>query len=444
MAGYVPPDFADGDPRFPVDEVRLRRLGEQYAAVAEDAGDPSTPVGAAVREAAAAVVPAVADPVTAGLIGDEDSETRTALNGAFVGVTLSDDTGISVRRKTSATHGTGYVFGTAASFGFAGTGSPTEIAGAFGIYMEYGKASKGSNVTKTTQGGYAVTNYWGPTVDDSAEGFSSAVILKKGPAGFTQSKPTTAFEAIAQVEDTNSVVGPGYTLGVGSRLNVLGSGHVDRGYGFKASVNTSGGPPYGSIDWYAAFAQVEASGATTAYGVYVVDPINSEVAIGVGASGWTGQARIARQGNSDSAVSLMVLKGPDSDGAAASPRGLTELSLVAGANQTRSIFEARDAGGTTRFQIGSAGNLFMRGQQVQVATSGGTPAITLHPTAGMTLADATDIVLGATTGTRIGTGTGQKLGFWGKSPVVRPTLPGAGAVTAADIRDLLIQIGLSA
>lgn len=366
---------------------------------------------------------------------------EATLNGTFVGpIEAANDTGMGVRRKTSATHGTGYVFGTAASFGFAGTGSPAEIAGAFGIYQEYGKASKGSNILKTTQGGYAITNYWGPTVDDSAEGFSSAVILKAGPSGFTQAKQLTAFEAIAQVETTNTLddSAGAYALGVGSRINVLGTGLIKQGYGFKASVNTSGGPPYGTIDKYTAFAQITGSGATLAYGLYVVDAAISETSIGVGASGWTGQASLKRAGNSDSAVSLMVLKGPDT-----SP-GLTELSLVAGTSQTRSIMEARDSGGTARFQITSAGAVNMRGQQISVNDSSGVVQVLLAPGTGITFTDARDIVVGSTTGTKIGTGTGQKLGFWGKTPVARQTLPGAGVVTADDIRTLLIAIGVAA
>lgn len=378
--------------------------------------------------------------------GVEEAVTATrgrlsdaSLTSTYVAVEAADDTGISVRRKTSATHGTGYVFGTAASFGFAGTGTPQEIAGAFGIYQEYGKSAKGSNITKTTQAGYVIANYWGPTVDDSAEAFSSAVLLKDGPTPFTQSKPTTALEAIVQVEDGNTVASPGYTLGVGSRLNVTGAtSHVERAYGFKASVNTSGGPTFGTLDWYAAYAQVEGSGATTAYGVYVVDQIISETAVGVGASGWTGQASLKRTGNADSAVSLMVLKGPDT------APGLTELSLVAGTGQTRSIMEARDAGGTARFQITSAGAVNMRGQQISVNDSSGVAQVLLAPGTGITFTDARDIVVGSTTGTKIATGTGQKLGFWGKTPVARQTLPGAGVVTADDIRTLLIAIGLAA
>lgn len=40
---------------------------------------------------------------------------------------------------------------------------------------------------------------------------------------------------------------------------------------------------------------------------------------------------------------------------------------------------------------------------------------------GVTLADATDVVLDTTTGSKIGTATTQKLGLWGATPVTQPT-----------------------
>jgi len=40
---------------------------------------------------------------------------------------------------------------------------------------------------------------------------------------------------------------------------------------------------------------------------------------------------------------------------------------------------------------------------------------------GLTIADATDIVLNGTTGTKIGTATTQKIGFYNATPVVQPT-----------------------
>lgn len=408
--------------------------------------------------------PGGSDEGVAGYLADDDSDTTaatvervasavadpsdplgvTAKIGSEVGLKSDVSGAMGIRRKPSPTYGDGYVFGDAASFGFAGTGTPQEIAGALGVYKNFG--TPGNPVTKTTQAGYVIANYRSQTTDDSAEAFSSAVLLKASGSPWIQGLKTTAFEAIAQVEDgvTAANDAGSYVLGVGSRINVLGSGTVKLGYGFKAGTNSSGGPPYGTIDKYVAFAQPAGSGATDPYGVYVIDPIVGETSIALGGSGWTGQASIKRAGNSDSAVSLAVLRGPDSLAGDPSPRGLTELSLVAGVNQTRSIFEARDSGGTTRFQIGSAGNLFMRGQAIAVADSGGNAKLNLSPTSGLTFSDAVDIVTGTTTGTKIGTGTTQKLGFWGKTPVSRPTLPAAGAVTADDIRTLLIAIGLAA
>jgi hypothetical protein len=49
------------------------------------------------------------------------------------------------------------------------------------------------------------------------------------------------------------------------------------------------------------------------------------------------------------------------------------------------------------------------------------------PLAGGTLADGANIVLGSSTGTQIGTATSQKIGFFGKTPAVQPTV---GAATA--------------
>ena len=40
---------------------------------------------------------------------------------------------------------------------------------------------------------------------------------------------------------------------------------------------------------------------------------------------------------------------------------------------------------------------------------------------GVTLADASNVIVGSTTGTKIATATSQKLGFWNATPVVQPT-----------------------
>jgi hypothetical protein len=50
------------------------------------------------------------------------------------------------------------------------------------------------------------------------------------------------------------------------------------------------------------------------------------------------------------------------------------------------------------------------------------------PVAGGTLTDGANVAVGTTTGTTIATSTSQKLGFFGKTPIVQPTV---GAATAS-------------
>jgi hypothetical protein len=78
---------------------------------------------------------------------------------------------------------------------------------------------------------------------------------------------------------------------------------------------------------------------------------------------------------------------------------------------------------------------------LSVKTSGGTaeiPSISSTSTltnktlSGVTIADATNIILNTTTGTKIGTATSQKLGFFNQTPVVQPTAV-ADATTAVDV-----------
>ena len=49
------------------------------------------------------------------------------------------------------------------------------------------------------------------------------------------------------------------------------------------------------------------------------------------------------------------------------------------------------------------------------------------PLDGGTMTDGANVALGSTTGTKVGTATSQKLGFYGATPVVQPTM---GAATA--------------
>ena len=60
------------------------------------------------------------------------------------------------------------------------------------------------------------------------------------------------------------------------------------------------------------------------------------------------------------------------------------------------------------------------------------------------LAEGKDIKTGSTTGTKIGTDSAQKLGFWGATPVSKPTVTGSrdGNAALADLLTKLASMGL--
>jgi hypothetical protein len=69
----------------------------------------------------------------------------------------------------------------------------------------------------------------------------------------------------------------------------------------------------------------------------------------------------------------------------------------------------------------------------------------------LTLADAANVIVGSTTGTKVGTSATQKLGFYGATPVVRPTATPADATDLAtaltllnNLKAKLIALGLVA
>lgn len=103
------------------------------------------------------------------------------------------------------------------------------------------------------------------------------------------------------------------------------------------------------------------------------------------------------------------------------------------------------ADGTTSFRLAndSAGSIVLEKSGVAVLgkwNGSGDYTTTGH----VSVADGKDIIAGATNGLRVGTASTQKLGFYGAAPIVRPTLPAAGVVTAADIRTALLSLGVCA
>ena len=64
----------------------------------------------------------------------------------------------------------------------------------------------------------------------------------------------------------------------------------------------------------------------------------------------------------------------------------------------------------------------MAGTKIPFAPNGlGSITLTSSTLSGVTVTDATNIVVGTTTGTKIGTATTQKIGLWNAIPVVQQT-----------------------
>ena len=86
-------------------------------------------------------------------------------------------------------------------------------------------------------------------------------------------------------------------------------------------------------------------------------------------------------------------------------------------------------GSADRVDLASGDSFNIVSGSLQVnGTSVLTSARALQNIAGLTLDDATNIVLNTTTGTKIGTATTQKLGFWNATPVVQPSAAAQAAV----------------
>lgn len=86
--------------------------------------------------------------------------------------------------------------------------------------------------------------------------------------------------------------------------------------------------------------------------------------------------------------------------------------------------------GTGDLRVTTAGS-----NTASVVTVGGLQTLTGKTLSGVTMADATNIILNATTGTKIGTATNQKLGFYNATPIVQPT---------GDVITALQNLGLGA
>jgi hypothetical protein len=179
--------------------------------------------------------------------------------------------------------------------------------GALAIYQKFGDSVGGTNdpVPGSTQAGFLLAAYYGPTVDDSMEGFSAFVSAKDTGTGFAQHKPITGFEAIAQIEGSNTLQ-DGYTaplLANGSRTMVTGTSHVKNVIGHKLSHNSSGAT-FGFWDQYDGLYQ-----AVTTLKVYTT--LNGSAALPLGTINVTSGAAVPP---ASAANPVTVLIGANADG----------------------------------------------------------------------------------------------------------------------------------
>jgi hypothetical protein len=318
---------------------------------------------------------------------------------------------MGVRRKVSSTHGTGYVFGTANSFGFAGTGNPPEIAGPFGIYQEYGRSNPGAGIPKTTQGGYAVTNYWGPTTDDVAEGLSSAVLLKDGGVPYTQTASTTGLEGITQVE--SGVTVSGKTVAVSGRAGFKGTSRTAYSYAFLAHTEKDASA---TVDSFIAYGQPQPGPAVYNFGVKVVDRIETQTSMGVTPANGNGIFNVSVSGVTVSAgstpfarfqppstsdfVSLRVgaaagqTKNIQEWWPAAATAAQAYVDIAGGVRSRQGVF-AHDAGGAVMVGLTSLGPKWYSTslQQVTVGASGTAAPLPPQPNKYLRIVDPSGAVL---------------------------------------------------
>lgn len=97
------------------------------------------------------------------------------------------------------------------------------------------------------------------------------------------------------------------------------------------------------------------------------------------------------------------------------------LSVIVGGATAGDPFLNFRVAGATDWSLGIDNSVSNDPFVLARSTALGTTNIASFLVASVTLADPYDVVLGSTTGTKIGTATTQKLGFYGATPIVRPS-----------------------
>lgn len=302
-----------------------------------------------------------------------------------------------------------------------GTGSTTASTGSGGVVL-------GTTPTFTT-------SIFAPLINGSAAASGTLTLIPttngtRGTIVFGNS-PTMIYD------DVNNRLGIGITPT--AVFHSVGSQ--------PASVGTT--PGTAATD---SFTVVGGAGGNSSIATTGVGGIGGDIAFTNGTGGVANSATTSGTGGAGGATTITAGTGGASavTGGALSKGGIGgNIILQAGLGGAATVATTKNGGnggavsiragigGAGASAAGTAGNLTF-----QTATLGGALSTKLTISAAtMTLADNYDIAVGATNGTIIATLTTQKLGFFGKAPVVQPATP---AATAAAIITALQSLGLVA
>jgi hypothetical protein len=218
----------------------------------------------------------------------------------------------------------GTVFGNAASYGYSGTGQGVYAPGP-SFHHQFGAATPGANVRGSLQGMFGNVEFFGPTIDDSAQSANHGVFMKDpvavGGVAYTQSAQNlTGDEFDMQIENNVTISGV-YMAGAGSRHTILAGATITNApsYGFKASLwaaNNKGTTTYGNAYLWRGFYDDLYNPAGSTFDVncslYGLNTIVSEQGLVASRTGYggTAQIRLHGQGFGGSEPSLMYLKVP--------------------------------------------------------------------------------------------------------------------------------------
>ena len=284
-------------------------------------------------------------------------------------------------------YGTGVVFGNSAGFGMGSVGGPVSQFAPWGIYQRYGDFMNGTatDIVGTTQGGFVVTNYYGPTTEDAAESFSSVALLKAMlPNGdpvtpFTQTRPVTGFEGDVQVEGANNVSGAGaYVAGVGARVTQTGPGQIQNAYAFYIGQSVKGAG--GTINtWYGLY-QAAAGPGIINYGAYLKDLMQSETGFSAADPAHTGSVHVRKLGYTDSLTSQVLVEMPNVTGGEPDATG---LRVVQGSGGQKELLSLWLSGGTVpAVSVNRIGYMFVRGGALVMQNASGATSLSSLTTNG--------------------------------------------------------------